>query len=255
MSVFDRAARYYDAIYATKDYAAETDYVRRLVARHSPEAKTWLDLGCGTGGHARRLAEAGFKVTGADRSAGMIERAITERALAPVEVADRLDYIVGDLRELRLGRTFNVVSALFHVISYQTSNADLAAALRTAAVHLSPGGCLVFDFWYGPGVLTDPPTERVREFPLGDQIFVRRAIPTLFSNENCVDVAYHFEVRDSTGQVIDVFNENHKMRYLFRPEIEWMLEAVRLRLEAFYGWMTEDPTKLGDWNAVVLVRK
>ena len=77
-------------------------------------------------------------------------------------------------------------------MSYQTENADLAAAFATAAEHLAPGGIFIFDCWYGPGVLTDPPTTRVRRLH-GDGIEVTRiAEPVNHYDRNRVDV--HYEV-------------------------------------------------------------
>ena len=54
------------------------------------------------------------------------------------------EHIVGDMRTLRLGRTFDAV--LIHdAICYMTSEADLRAAMATAVEHLRPGGVAVFE--------------------------------------------------------------------------------------------------------------
>src|SRR2546423_5747593 len=54
------------------------------------------------------------------------------------------DHIVGDMRTLRLGRTFDAV--LIHdAICYMTTEADLRAAMQTAFDHLRPGGAAVFE--------------------------------------------------------------------------------------------------------------
>ena len=156
-AVFDAYAAYYDLLYRDKDYAGEAAYVQGLIRRHAPGARHILELGCGTGRHADALTNLGFRVTGVDRSGEMVARA-RERAVGRQD----LQFMEGDLRDFRSGRKYEVVLALFHVMSYQTENADLAAAFTTAAEHLAPGGIFIFDCWYGPGVLTDPPTTRVR---------------------------------------------------------------------------------------------
>ena len=52
------------------------------------------------------------------------------------------EHLLGDMRTLRLGRTFDAV--LIHdAVMYMTSEADLRAALETAFVHLRPGGAAV----------------------------------------------------------------------------------------------------------------
>ena len=54
------------------------------------------------------------------------------------------EHIVGDMRTLRLGRTFDTV--LVHdAICYMTTEADLRAAMATAFEHLRPGGVAVFE--------------------------------------------------------------------------------------------------------------
>ena len=69
MAVFDRYAQYYDLFYREKDYRGEVDYVDALIKRYATnDARTILDLGCGTGGHAVLLAQKGYHVTGVDRS-------------------------------------------------------------------------------------------------------------------------------------------------------------------------------------------
>ena len=70
---------YYNLLYKDKDYAGEAEYIHRLVNAHHPHAKTLLDLGCGTGKPALLLAQAGYRVTGVDRSEEMLAAAPAPR--------------------------------------------------------------------------------------------------------------------------------------------------------------------------------
>src|SRR5512144_2010387 len=66
-SMFTASAELYDLIYgAFKDYAAETTQVAELLRRVNPRCASVLDVACGTGEHARRLADHGFRVDGLD---------------------------------------------------------------------------------------------------------------------------------------------------------------------------------------------
>jgi len=47
--VFDAYSHYYDLLYRDKNYKAETDYICKNINELNPEAKSLLDLGCGTG--------------------------------------------------------------------------------------------------------------------------------------------------------------------------------------------------------------
>jgi len=64
----------YDALYRDKDYDGEVALVERLFREHGVgEVSSVLDLGCGTGSHAIRLAARGYEVVGVERSEAMLE--------------------------------------------------------------------------------------------------------------------------------------------------------------------------------------
>ncbi|MET0553097.1 MAG: class I SAM-dependent methyltransferase, partial [Vicinamibacteria bacterium] len=95
---------------------------------------TLLELGAGAGHNASHL-ERRFRCTLSDPSEPM---AALSRALNPAS-----EHVPGDMRTLRLGRTFDAV--LVHdAVMYMTSAADLRLAAETAFVHTRPGGAAVF---------------------------------------------------------------------------------------------------------------
>lgn len=106
----------------------------RLLRQAAPEPpRTLLHLGSGAG-RFDRVFKRHFTVTGADVSPGMLDMA---RARNP-----DVEYAPGDMRTLRLKRTFDAV-AIPDSIDYMASPEDLEAAIRTAAAHLRPGGVLL----------------------------------------------------------------------------------------------------------------
>jgi SAM-dependent methyltransferase len=251
VTVFAAYARYYDLLYADKDYEGEARYVASLLERHCPGARTLLDLGCGTGRHARALARLGYDVLGVDRSEEMVAQANDSGAAGPANPG-RTSFATGDLRFYRAGRTFDAVTALFHVVSYQTANADLEAAFDTARAHLRPGGVFVFDCWYGPAVLTERPSVRVKRLGDGETRVVRLAEPAFLPNENRVDVAYTVLVRDGASGAVEEVRENHCMRYLFLPEIDGLLERRGLRRLAAEEWLTGRAPGTTTWGLCVV---
>src|SRR4030095_10124387 len=70
-----------------------------------------------------------------------------------------------DIQSVDLGRQFDAALLMFAVLGYQLENADVMAALRSARRHLRSGGLLLFDVWYGPAVLFQRPSERVKIIP------------------------------------------------------------------------------------------
>lgn len=247
MTVFNHYARYYDLLYRDKDYFAEADYLHGLIQTNAPDAKTVLNLGCGSGRHDQELAKFGYSITGVDLSQEMLNMA---RRAGEGNAA--LQYHQGDIRSIRLKQQFDVVLALFHVISYQTSNQDLLAAFETARCHLRPGGIFVFDCWYGPGVLADPPAVRVKELEDAKIKITRIAQPVMQPNKNLVDVNYLLFIRDKQSNTVDEIRETHSMRYLFVPEIEMMLNATDLKVDSVFEWMNETAPTFESWNAVLV---
>lgn len=187
MTVFGAYSRYYNLLYKDKDYLGEVQYVHNLIQKYKPGANNILDLGCGTGRHAFILSQQGYSVTGVDISEEMILHAKDYQS-QPVfkEHSSKLEFIQGDIRTIRLNKTFDVVLSLFHVISYQISNDDIRAVVSTAKKHLTGGGVFIFDCWYGPAVLTDRPVIRVKR--LEDEVIsvVRIAEPEMHPNDNLV---------------------------------------------------------------------
>jgi SAM-dependent methyltransferase len=248
MSVFNTYARYYDLLYRDKDYAAESRFVSDLLQRHAPGGRVLLELGCGTGVHALNLAALGFEVYGVDLSPTMLEMAQQQRRRAAPELAARLGFAPGDLRTIRLDRTFDAVIALFHVLSYQVTAADLQATFATARSHLKDGGVFLCDYWYGPAVLTERPTVRVKRMEDESSRVTRIAEPLMDANANLVDVGYQIFVEDMASGRIEAFQETHRMRYLFKPEVDALFAGVGMTQVECGQWMTGGEPGFDTWN-------
>ena len=255
MSVFARYARYYDLLNRDKDYSAEVDYVRRLIEIHAPGSRSILELGCGTGLHACMLAEHGHVVHGIDMSADMLEAAGRRRAALSAELRAAVEFQFGDVRTYRHASSFDVVASLFHVFSYQTANSDLSAAFHTAAAHLRPGGTLICDFWYGPVVLKDRPETRVKRLHDDEIDIVRIAEPTVHHATNVVDVNYEIRIVERKTSNAQTITEQHRLRYLFLPELELHADQNELRLVQAYRWMTEQPPDESSWSVAAVFKK
>lgn len=116
-----------------------------FLARHLPPPRYQrvLDLCCGYGRHAVRLAARGYTVTGLDRDAAALEEA---RQRAKVERQD-VTYVQADMRELgALPGSFDAVINMWQSLSYfdEATNATL---LRQIAAKLTPAGRFVVDMY------------------------------------------------------------------------------------------------------------
>ena len=250
--VFDAYAVYYDLLYKEKDYQTETKYVMELLLKRGINSGSILELGCGTGKHAEQLAYSGFSVHGIDLSSKMIEKA---NQCKNKNFSKRLFFETGDARNYSVEKKFSVVISLFHVASYMSTNEHLESMFETAAKHLKPGGIFIFDYWYGPGVITNPPSVRIKRLENEDVKVFRIAEPEMYPNENLVDVNYSVQVKKKDTQNIIEINETHKMRYLFIPEIKQLSKAW-FNLDANFAWMKDKKPNFCDWLCIsVLIRK
>lgn len=246
---FQAYSEYYDFLYADKNYRAEAEYILGLLTTHASSSPgSILELGCGTGAHAELFAEKGWRVHGIDMSPHMLARAHHRAATSPHSA--NLKFELGDVRSFRTDNLYNAVVSLFHVTSYQTTNADLEAMFETAGRHLRPGGVFLFDFWYGPAVLSERPTVRVKRSSKGPVTIIRIAEPILEDCNNIVEVQYSISVRNGTDVPVEMF-EKHRMRYLFLPELEAMLKGHGFKIAASHEWLTQNPPSLKSWGVSI----
>jgi len=247
--VFTQYAKYYNLLYADKDYQGEAMYVDTLIKRFSPQsAKSLLDIGCGTGNHASFMSALGYKITGVDMSEEMIENAKTKQI-------PNSQFIVGRASEFRLQERFDVITSLFHVLSYQTDNFQLLGMISNIAEHLNPEGLFVFDFWYAPAVMTERPSVRIKRLEDNDIKVTRIAEPVLIVNENKVEVNFELLIEDKHNKQLTVVRELHPMRYFSVPEIEMLLESYGMQLVYAKEWMTEVEPSEKTWGVCCVGKK
>lgn len=248
IEAFEDYANYYDLLYRDKDYSSEAHYVHCLLQRYVPGAKAVLELGCGTGIHASLLAAKDYTVYGVDLSAEMLEMAQQRLLTLPSEQASKLKFMQGNAQTVRVDQQFDAVISLFHVVSYQSTNAALRDAFETARVHLKPGGIFLFDCWYGPAVLSDPPTVRVKRLENEKIRITRIAEPTLHANCNTVDVKYSVTIHNLATGTVEDLEEVHTLRYLFKPEIDLLFEQHGFNCVAVNEWMIDKGIGSHTWN-------
>jgi len=124
-------AGWWQLISPTEDYADEAAFFKELF--RTANARTILELGSG-GGNVAWFLKRDFEMTLTDISGDMLAESRKQNP--------GLEHVEGDMRALRLGRTFDGV--LIHdAIMYMTTEEDLRAALTTAHEHLRPGGVVV----------------------------------------------------------------------------------------------------------------
>lgn len=123
--------RFYDL---ENGWAQDTAYCAALAAN----ARSVLDLGCGTGLLAAALAE-GREIYGVDPAAAMLEVARARSG------GHAVNWVNADARSVRLGRLFDLVVMTGHAFQCLLTDTDQRALCDTIAAHLAPGGRFIFD--------------------------------------------------------------------------------------------------------------
>lgn len=246
----DLYSRYYDLLYRDKDYEAEVQYVVALIKKYYPNAVKMLDLGCGTGKHAELFCHNNYLVHGVDLSDEMLSIAATRRK----GKEDRLMFSRADISSLKLDKKFDVAVSLFHVMSYLNSNEDLLSTFKLISDHLEKGGLFIFDFWYGPAVLTERPATRVKTLEDEGIMLTRIAEPTCHAQSNIVDVRYNVFIKDKRTLAYAEKQEKHSMRYYFDTDLDLICERAGFEVLGKYKWLTDEPPSFNSWNVVWVVR-
>lgn len=250
MEVFRDYAYYYNAFYQNKDYEAESRQVDKLLKRYGCDIKRIINYGCGTGRHDLALSRLGYRCTGVDMSSLMIKIARENAATENTEI----DFQVADVRTYESNEKYDAVISLFHVMSYQNSNRDILSAFQAARNVLEVGGVFLFDVWYGPGVLTDKPSVRVKEVDNSENKLIRIAKPSMCDKENLVNVSYDILVIDKDTNKINTISELHTMRYFFRPELEMFLSMAGFELIDNIDCTSLKDTDYNSWTSYFIAR-
>lgn len=249
--MFESYAQYYDLLYRDKDYRSESYYIDTILKKYKNTAKTLLDLGCGTGKHAKLLTEIKYEICGIDQSSDMLGKAKQN-----IGKNDKVEFICADIsREFDLNKKFDVVTALFHVMSYQVTDKALKQFFSNVQMHLKEEGVFLFDCWYGPAVLFAKPEIRVKRLEDKKVKITRIAEPRLEENENKVEVHYDIFVEEKIARRITHFKEVHPMRYFFKNEIESWARKFNFKLLDGFEFMTGKVLGKDTWGSCFVMEK
>lgn len=250
MEVFQDYAYYYNAFYKDKDYKKEAEQIDFLLRKYGKNIKSLINFGCGTGKHDIELTKMGYSCNGIDMSDMMID--IARKNANNLQPA--IDFQVCDIRLYEAEKKYDAVVSLFHVMSYQNSNDDILKAFKAARKALNPGGIFLFDVWYGPGVLSDKPTLRVREAEDDTNKLIRIAKPIMHDKRNVVDVCYEVLVLNKGNGKVKTINEIHSMRYFFYPEMDLLLKKAGFELIDNLDCNSLEETDYTSWTSYFIAR-
>jgi len=245
---FKKNAEYYDLLNKNKNYELECNFLEQVFKKYSQfEIKNILDLGCGTGIHAKSLSLRGYNVLGLDLSEEMIK-------IAKLKASENLKFIVGDMSNFEINMKFDSIISMFSSFGYLTKNKQIESSLNSIKKHLKPGGLFILDCWNGLGVMNELPSIRTKESHIGDLKISRTSYPKLDSLNHLCDVKFDTDVFKN-NQLIDTYEELHKVRFFFPQEIKKYIEDIGFEIIEICKTF-ELGTKIdeSDWDIVFITR-
>jgi len=131
---YDAIARFYDAFVGNP--AEKAAWLKQLIQKYQPDAKSIFELACGTGSILKFLSDD-YEVAGLDNSAGMLQIARNKLPGATFIEADMSDFNVPD--------KYDVVLCVYDSINHLSNFSQWESLFDAAARSLNRDGLFIFD--------------------------------------------------------------------------------------------------------------
>jgi len=242
--------KYYDLMHKHRNYDQEANFINQIVQKLWPEANKILDIGCGTGEHAIRMAQRGYKVTCVDTSQDMLKLAREKANTAGVSI----DFRCKDLGKLDFNEEFQAAYCLGYTFLYLTVYSEVENFLKNINRALLPSGILLIDFLNGWSLIEKYPK---------DKFVYRDGQTTIFQfNQASLDkrrrvrhIEFYYIIRDGSDKVRTAFAEED-LRIFFEDEVLILMASYGFEaLKAFGGYSMDSAVTDSSRVIVVVGRK
>jgi ubiquinone/menaquinone biosynthesis C-methylase UbiE len=251
-------ARTYDAW--VPDWPGELDFYRELAGAAMRRGAAVLEVACGTGRIAARLAQEGVNIVGLDRSPEMLEVAREKtRGL------ERVRWVEADMRAFDLGETFGLVIVPGHSFQHLNTPLDQVACLECIARHLQRDGLLVVHLdhqdvtWLG-SLVSDrggrfEPAGEFRHPTTGRLVRAFRAWSYDRASQTATSQARWQEI-GADGQVLESWRSRPvPLHCVFRFEMDHLLARAGFEMEAVFGDFSREPLIDASTEMIWLARR
>jgi SAM-dependent methyltransferase len=217
----------YDEIARDVEASGELEY---LTAR-LPAGCSVLELACGTGRVALRLAAMGYEVEGLDASPKMLE------ILKRQDPSGRVGTMRADFASFKSPKRFDCIICMYNGFLYAASVARQRAVLRCARDHLSGEGTLILE--------VTSPVAVYREWAHNS-----RVVPAALEGQLSWMMAGRLDpasqqLHVSQLRIPGLRQYIHEMRYVWKDELCLMAELEGYGIRAIYGGFDRSPYDMG----------
>lgn len=214
-----RQQKYYDLFYESqgKNYLSEAETIARLIYSCHPEAKTVLDVGCGTGKHVKILRDKfGKQVDGIDIDPHMITIAQKENPAATFKVSDMMSF--------EMTQKYDAIISMFSAIAYVQTLENVARSLSCFKSHLKDSGVVIVEPWLSPENFSDK--KIFMDISESEDIKICR----MAHNEKIKNISrLNFQWMVCTHEGIETFSEQHDLGLFTVDEMLSCFESAGLK--------------------------
>ena len=215
--IYDKLARYYDMTHKMHPYKVQADFANMVFQKYGNGGNHALDVGCGTGEHAKYMIENGYDVTGIDLSDEML--AIAKRKFRNRD--KKPSFIQMDVTELDFDQEFDGAYCFGSTFVYMTTYETLLEALKGIWCSLKDGGVFTFDILNGWQMLDPVPHMHISQ---EDNIkiirFEKRSIDKMRRMKH-IDSLWVIEENGRISLELD----SDEYRIFFHDELQFLLKS------------------------------
>ncbi len=233
MSEYDTFARFYDLEY--QRFTDDLDFYHNMAQRAGSPI---LELACGAGRVLLPLARAGHTITGIDISPPMLEIAREKVAAEEPDVQERITLIQGDMRRFRLKPRFRLAYYAINSFMHLATPADQARSLKCVHKHLQEDGLLIIDIFNPDLALFDSSGRMFYERSMTDTkagVTITKMVSTWVDRARQVNYITFFYDEIGKDKQVRRTVAPISQRYLYRYEMEHLLERCGFAIEHIYG--------------------
>ncbi|QTM99892.1 methyltransferase domain-containing protein [Sediminibacillus dalangtanensis] len=223
----------YDILMEDAPYEEWTAFAEKKFESYAKTIGKVADLGCGTGQITRRLANAGYRMTGIDNSEEML--AYAKRAAE--ETGQQIQWYHADITELSGFSQFDAAVSFCDVINYITDEQSLREAFANVNRILIPEGLFLFDVHSIEHIEHDMKGETFAEI-YDDISYVWLCQPGENQGEVFHDLTFFIQEADQRYQR---FDEQHHQRTFSINQYRELLRETGFHVKGVYGDFSDEP--------------
>jgi 2-polyprenyl-3-methyl-5-hydroxy-6-metoxy-1,4-benzoquinol methylase len=248
----DNLEEFRDAeIYDLVDEGYEDDYALTAQWAHTLGGPL-LDLACGTGRMALRMAALGYEVTGVDITPEMIARARQKAA----QQGASIEWMVADARNFHLPKQFSFIYMLENVFQFFLALEDQEAMLACVREHLCPGGCFLFETRNpNPRNLQQLRRPEPEHFTLPDGGQLVITAQMYYDPMTQIQHYTSYRTFSYSGSQQEVRTYRTALRYVYPQEMEALLHYNGFQIRTCYGSWQQEPLTASSPSMIYVCQK